>query len=98
VLHVHRSHRADALADVLGDVFASVPADPFTPEVVAVPTRGVERWLTQTLSLRFGARPGRSDGVVANVLFPSPREIVDDAVAAACGLSLLVAAETAYAS
>lgn len=86
MLHVHRSHRADALADVLGDVFASVPADPFTPEVVAVPTRGVERWLTQTLSLRLGARPGRSDGVVANVRFPSPREIVDDAVAAACGV------------
>jgi exodeoxyribonuclease V gamma subunit len=86
VLSVHRSHRADALADVLGDVFASVPADPFTPEVVAVPTRGVERWLTQTLSLRFGARPGRTDGIVANVRFPSPREIVDDAVAAACGV------------
>ncbi|MBJ7521591.1 MAG: exodeoxyribonuclease V subunit gamma [Solirubrobacteraceae bacterium] len=86
MLHVHRSHRADALADVLGDVFAAVPADPFTPEVVAVPTRGVERWLTQTLSLRLGAQPGRSDGVVANVRFPSPREIVDDAVAAACGV------------
>ncbi|MGK2936747.1 MAG: exodeoxyribonuclease V subunit gamma, partial [Solirubrobacteraceae bacterium] len=86
MLHVHRSHRADALADVLGDVFVSVPADPFIPEVVAVPTRGVERWLTQTLSLRLGARPGRSDGVVANVRFPSPREIVDDAVAAACGV------------
>lgn len=86
VLFVHRSHRADDLAAVLGDVFAGAPADPFTPEVVAVPTRGVERWLTQTLSLRLGARSGRADGVVANVRFPSPREVVDDAVAAACGV------------
>lgn len=86
MLHVHRSHRADELAAALGDVFADVPADPFTPEVVAVPTRGVERWLTQTLSLRLGARPGRSDGVVANVRFPSPREIVEDAVAVASGV------------
>jgi exodeoxyribonuclease V gamma subunit len=86
VLRVHRSHRADDLAAALGDVFADVPADPFTPEVVAVPTRGVERWLTQTLSLRLGARPGRADGVVANVRFPSPRELVEDAVAVACGV------------
>lgn len=86
MLHVHRSHRADDLAAALGDVFADVPAEPFTPEVVAVPTRGVERWLTQTLSLRLGARPGRADGVVANIRFPSPRELVEDAVAVACGV------------
>ncbi|MBJ7330471.1 MAG: exodeoxyribonuclease V subunit gamma [Solirubrobacteraceae bacterium] len=86
MLRVHRSHRADQLATVLGEVFADAPPDPFTPEVVAVPTRGVERWLTQTLSLRLGARDGRADGIVANVRFPSPREIVDDAISAARGI------------
>lgn len=86
VLSLHRSHRADDLAAALGAVFLDAPDDPFTPEVVAVPTRGVERWLSQTLSLTLGARPGRSDGIVANVRFPSPRELVEDAVAAACGI------------
>ena len=41
-------------------------------EVVAVPTRGVERWLTQRLSAVLGASPGRADGVCANVEFPFP--------------------------
>lgn len=86
MLCVHRSHRADDLAAVLGEVFADVPADPFTPEVVAVPTRGIERWLTQTLALQLGARPGRTDGVVANIRFCSPRDLVEDTVAAASGI------------
>ena len=60
--------------------------DPFAKEVVAVPTRGMERWLTQRMSECLGATPGRSDGVCANVDFPSPRRLVNDAVAAASGI------------
>ena len=48
-LQIHRSDRADALVRGLGELLADVPADPFTPEVVAVPSKGVERWITQTL-------------------------------------------------
>ncbi len=75
-LHVHRAERADTLAAALADLMASPPADPFAVEVIAVPTRGVERWLTQRLSHRLGARAGHSDGICAAVRFPSPAGLV----------------------
>src|SRR5215207_11433107 len=86
MLHVHRAERADGLVAALGTLLATPPADPFAAEVVAVPTRGMERWLTQRLSARLGARDGRGDGVCANVGFPFPRRLVDDAVAVARGI------------
>ena len=64
-LLIHRSERADPLVRALGDLLAEVPADPFTPEVVAVPSKGVERWITQSLS----SSPGLA-GICANVHFP----------------------------
>ncbi|WP_395726456.1 exodeoxyribonuclease V subunit gamma, partial [Nakamurella sp.] len=75
-LHVHRAERADALATALGDLLAVPPADPFAVDVVAVPTRGVERWLTQRMSHRLGARVGRADGICAAVRFPSPTALI----------------------
>jgi exodeoxyribonuclease V gamma subunit len=86
MLHVHRAERADGLVDALGMLLAAPPDDPFATEVVAVPTRGMERWLTQRLSARLGAREGRSDGVCANVDFPFPQRLVGDAVALATGI------------
>jgi exodeoxyribonuclease V gamma subunit len=74
-LHVHRAERADRLAEALADVLAAPPADPFAPDVVAVPTRGVERWLAQRLAHRLGAAGGE-DGVCARVEFPPPAELV----------------------
>lgn len=67
----------------LAELLAATPPDPFTPEVVSVPTRGVERWIAQSLSATLGAQPGRADGVCANVIFPPPGRLVRDAVAAA---------------
>jgi exodeoxyribonuclease V gamma subunit len=55
-------------------------------EIVVVPTRGAERWLTQRLSGVLGASPDRGDGVCANVEFPFPGRLVNGAVAAAAGL------------
>ena len=72
VLYLHRSSRADHLVSALGDILLEPLPDPMAREVVAVPTRGVERWLTQRLSHRLGARTGESDGVSANIDFPSP--------------------------
>lgn len=86
VLHVHRAERADGLVAALGGLLREAPADPFAAEVVAVPTRGMERWLTQRLSGRLGATEGRADGVCANVAFPAPRRLVADAVATASGV------------
>jgi exodeoxyribonuclease V gamma subunit len=87
VLSVHRSERADGLADALGELLVQPLADPFTAELVAVPARGMERWLTQRLSSRLGARPGRDDGVCANIDFPSPAELIGDSVATASGIA-----------
>lgn len=58
-------------------------SDPFAGEVVAVPAKGVERWLTQRLSTVLGATS--ADGIAANIAFPTPARLVDDAVAAVSG-------------
>ncbi len=50
MLVVHRAERADALADALSELLAVPLEDPFAAEVVSVPTRGMERWLTQRMS------------------------------------------------
>ena len=86
MLHVHRSERADALADALTEILLTPLADPFAAEIVSVPTRGMERWLTQRMSTRLGASSGRADGVCANVTFPFPRRLVADVLAAATGV------------
>ncbi|MCW2993573.1 MAG: exodeoxyribonuclease gamma subunit, partial [Conexibacter sp.] len=77
MLHLHRADRADRLIGVLAEVFAAPVGDPFVPEVVAVPTRGVERWVAQQVGMRLG--------ICANVAFPSPRRLVDETVAVASG-------------
>ena len=86
MLHVHRSDRADGLIEALRAVLADAPPDPFAPELVAVPTRGMERWLTQRMSSALGATPGRADGICANVEFPFPHRLAGAAVAAASGI------------
>ncbi|MGW5375400.1 exodeoxyribonuclease V subunit gamma [Nocardia sp. NPDC003999] len=85
-LHIHRAERADVLARALAGVLASPQEDPFAAEVVAVPAKGVERWLTQTLSGVLGAG-GAADGVCANIAFPSPSALVAEALAAASGVA-----------
>lgn len=96
-LHLHRAERVDALADGLGRLLGEVPADPFVTEVVAVPAKGVERWLAQRLSgvLGVDARGepaevggGRvGDGVAANIAFPAPSALVAEVLAGASGLA-----------
>ena len=86
MLTIHRSERADALVDALLDVVADPLPDPFSAEVVAVPTRGVERWLTHRIAGRVGTTPGRADGVCANVEFPFPGRLVGDVLAVATGV------------
>ncbi|WP_027502350.1 exodeoxyribonuclease V subunit gamma [Rhodococcus sp. UNC363MFTsu5.1] len=85
MLTLHRAERSDTLAAGLADVLRNPLADPFAREVIAVPAKGVERWLTQRLSSTLGAVDG--DGVAANIEFPSPTRLVDEAVAAATGMT-----------
>ncbi len=79
-LHLHRGTDTTVLADALGALLAERAhgplADPFAEEVVVVPAKGVERWLSQRLSHRLGAGPRGTDGVCAGVRFLNPRSLV----------------------
>jgi len=86
-LHAHVAERTDALVEALADVLATPPRDPFAVDVVAVPTRGVERWVAQRLAHRLGVSgPGADDGVCANVRFDPPGRLVGDVLAAVAGV------------
>jgi exodeoxyribonuclease V gamma subunit len=78
--HVHRAARTDLLADSLGALLRTPLADPFAEELVLVPARGVERWLSQRLSHVLGRRAedasSGTDGVCAGVSFRSPRSLI----------------------
>ncbi len=86
MLHLHRAERADVLVEALCGLLATGLDDPFTPELICVPSRGVERWITQQLALVLGARPGGADGICANVEFPSPGRLTADLVATLSGV------------
>ncbi|WP_137725705.1 exodeoxyribonuclease V subunit gamma [Prescottella subtropica] len=88
MLTLHRAESAGTLASQLAHVLATPVDDPFAREVVAVPARGVERWLTQQLSRTLGARAGCGDGVAANIDFPSPARLVGGVLAAATGYAV----------
>ncbi len=75
-LLLHRAPRADHLADGLAELLHAPLADPFTQELVLVPAKGIERWLSQRLSHRLGHAEGREDGVCAGVQFRSPASLV----------------------
>src|SRR3954449_2718404 len=75
-LLLHHATRTALLADGLAQLLGTPLDDPFAEEVVVVPAKGVERWLTQRLSHHLGASAGREDGVCAGVRFLNPRSLV----------------------
>jgi len=75
-LYLHRAERTDLLADELAGLLRTPLEDPFAEEVVVVPARGVERWLTQRLSHRLGTGERGGDGVCAGVRLISPHSLV----------------------
>lgn len=82
MLTVHRSNRAEALADALADLLArppegARPADALCEEWVVVPSPGMERWLAMRIA--------RKTGVCADVRFPFPAALVQEALAAVAG-------------
>ncbi len=76
-LHLHRAPRADLLADALADVLREPLADPFASELVLVPARGIERWLSQRLSHHLGLGVG-DDGVCAGIEFRTPHSLISE--------------------
>ncbi len=87
MLIVHRAERSDALVAGLAEVLRTPLDDPFAAEVVAVPAKGIERWLTQRLSHSLGATEASGDGVCARVDLPSPATLVADVLAATTGIA-----------
>lgn len=83
---LHRAERADALADALAQVLATPLDDPFAAEIVAVPAKGIERWLAQRLSHRLGTGGSDGDGVCAGIAFPAPAAVIAAAVGGATGV------------
>lgn len=75
-LILHRAERTDALADGLARLLIDPLEDPFAQELVIVPTRGVERWLAQSLAGRLGVGPRGGDGICAGVRFVAPYSLV----------------------
>jgi exodeoxyribonuclease V gamma subunit len=73
---VHLGERTDRLADELASMLATPPPDPLAQELVVVPAKGVERWLTQRLSRHLGVGARGADGVCAGVSFVSPRSLL----------------------
>lgn len=91
MLTIYRAHRADALVAALGQVLSEPAGDPFEAELVCVPSKGVERWISQYLAGVLGVSPfpsaqRASDGVCAHVRFPSVRRLVAETLAAVTGM------------
>lgn len=76
-MHVHRSNRMEELAAALADVVRRPAGAPLEPEVIAVQSKGMERWLGMELSKRLG--------VWANARFPFPRALVEELLSAVEG-------------
>jgi len=74
-LLTHVAPHPDALVSLLCDRLVESPGDPFAPELVSVPSRGIERWLTQRIASGLAER-GAGDGICANIEFPTPRDLV----------------------
>src|ERR1700754_650793 len=74
-LHLHRAERTDLLADALGALLSTPLPDPFAEELVIVPAKGVERWLSQRLSHILGRGDGQ-DGVCAGISFRNPHSLI----------------------
>ncbi|MCG8633762.1 MAG: exodeoxyribonuclease V subunit gamma [Desulfobacterales bacterium] len=69
MLNLIKSNRMEDLVEALCTVVAQVPADPMTPEVIGIQSRGMKQWLTTAIAGRFG--------ICANVKFVFPREILE---------------------
>ncbi|MGH6911032.1 MAG: exodeoxyribonuclease V subunit gamma [Phenylobacterium sp.] len=74
-LHLHRADGTDLLADGLGALLSQPLEDPFATELVLVPARGTERWLSQRLSHVLGRSSG-ADGVCAGIEFRNPHSLI----------------------
>lgn len=69
-MFIYRSNRTEELVRRLEEVVKRPIVFPFSPETIVVSSQGMERWLSQELSLRLG--------ILANARFPFPRAFIDE--------------------
>lgn len=74
----------DLVVHLAHQLATAPPQDPMARVEVAVPSRGMERWLTQRLAAELGATD-RQAGVCANIAFPFPGALVARLLAAVLG-------------
>lgn len=67
-LYLYTSNRLEHLVDALAQVLSEPLGSPFSPEIIVVQSRGMERWLRMELARRHG--------ICANVDFPFPNALV----------------------
>ncbi len=72
---MHVDTRTDLLADALGGLLRTPVGGVLSRELVVVPAKGVERWLTQRLSHVLGV-DDRGNGVCAGVDFVRPASLI----------------------
>ena len=72
MLTLHHADEIEPLLDALAVVLGPAPDDPFTPDLVVVPTAGLADVAKVGLGRRLGTSVGQGDGVVANVEFVFP--------------------------
>ena len=53
-LTIYSSNQMENLVEALARVVKEPLASPFTPEVIVVQSKGLQRWLAMELSRRFG--------------------------------------------
>ncbi|CAM3686214.1 exodeoxyribonuclease V subunit gamma [Smaragdicoccus niigatensis] len=81
MLRIYRADRSEDLAGGLARLLMAPLPDPFAREVIAVPAKGVERWINQQLATVLGAQSG--DGIAANIDYAPLARICGDAIAIA---------------
>ena len=69
-LRVYTSNRLEILAKQLAGIVQTPLPTPFTPEIMVVQSRGMERWISMELA--------RLNGVSANCAFPFPNAFLED--------------------
>ena len=66
----------EPLLDAMADRLREPLADPFAEEIIVVPSNDIAQYLKRELGKRLG-EPGRTNGIVANVRFVYPRQLVN---------------------
>lgn len=85
MLHLFHSPHAEPLLEQLAQRLTSPLADPFAPELVVVPSGDMARYLKRELARTLGATNG-SNGIVSNITFIYPRQLVNATTTEPTGL------------